>query len=123
MMKYETVNDFNGEHPLGKGEVVSSILTGSTSKAHVSRAYLTSGIAYSAVAGRTPREHDTSTRGKSGEFVQAAFALCEWAMDKPWDVRMRTMIAVRVLRLLARHNTPELRAVAMRHLERLGSAA
>lgn len=49
----------------------------------------------------------------------AAFALCTFAKGRPWHVRMNTMIAVKQLRLLARHDSPVLRENAMRSLARL----
>lgn len=52
-------------------------------------------------------------------YIQAAFALCKFAKGKPWADRMNTMIAVKQLRLLARYDSPALREVAMRSLERL----
>ena len=61
----------NPEHPLGKGEVVSSILTGSTTNAHEIRASALPQKSYPAVCDATKREHDISTRGKSVESVPA----------------------------------------------------
>ena len=60
-------------HSFGKGEVVSSILPGSTRKpfdpwgyAHFAEAFMSIGYA-------TKHEHDGSTRGKSVDFVRRAF--------------------------------------------------
>ena len=64
----------NTEHPLGKGEVVSSILTGSTRYAHKYAPFAHWVFWRPAVSGRTEREDDISTRGKSVEFVRESFA-------------------------------------------------
>jgi hypothetical protein len=61
-------------HSLGKGEVDSSILSGSTTKAHETRAFPDAQNSISAVAGRTRRERDISGRGKSVDSVQRPFA-------------------------------------------------
>ncbi len=67
------VNDFSDEHPLGKGEVVSSILPGSTRKARELGAFLVGFNCTSATQYATKREHDGSTRGKSVDFVRETF--------------------------------------------------
>jgi hypothetical protein len=61
------------EHPLGKGEVVSSILTGSTTNAHGMKAFRSLIFRQSATHDETEREHDASSRGKSVDFVHDRF--------------------------------------------------
>jgi hypothetical protein len=66
--------NFTTEHSLGKGEVDSSILSGSTIKPHEIRASCArSPSRYSATRDATKREHDISTRGKSVESVRGMF--------------------------------------------------
>ena len=62
------------EHSLGKGEVVSSILTGSTRKAHEIRAFSIPHFQFATFRYATKREHDVSTRGKSVDFDRRLFA-------------------------------------------------
>lgn len=64
------------EHPLGKGEVVSSILTGSTRYAHEIRAFDTPRKFRSADRDATKREHDIGIRVKSVESDPPPFAGC-----------------------------------------------
>lgn len=61
------------EHPLGKGEVVSSILTGSTTYRFISGTSDLNGFAFLAETSRTQRKHDATIRGKSVDSVHAAF--------------------------------------------------
>ena len=60
-------------HPLGKGEVVCSIHTGSTEEAHKSEGFQTAPEPVSAVPGRTERKPDRSECGESVDFVHRAF--------------------------------------------------
>jgi hypothetical protein len=59
--------------PLGKGEVHSSILCGSTRKPHKYRVFSAPQKSIPAVTGRTLPEHDATSRGKSVDFVRQPF--------------------------------------------------
>ena len=65
------MNDFNDRYSLGKGEVDSSILSGSTRKDRGIGIFEPRLGWDPAVSGRTAPEHDNSTRGKSVESVPA----------------------------------------------------
>lgn len=134
------MNNVNAEHPLGKGEVVSSILTGSTTKAHSIGTFSAAEYFDSAVAGRTLREQHISKRGKS----VASFPGCSQedsmthdleALKKEHDrlsaimqeashnpelagTRPKVVIAHRLLTdlIAANGGTPEQRAEVMRRL-------
>lgn len=69
------MNNINHEHSLGKGEVVSSILPGSTSKARISRAFDTAKNIHPVSIVRTNAEFVASSRGKSVESDRASFTL------------------------------------------------
>lgn len=76
-MAVETIKNISGISAclkLGKGEVLSSILSGSTRKAHGSRAFRITQSAYPATRYATKREHDISIRGKSVDFDRRLFA-------------------------------------------------
>jgi hypothetical protein len=60
----------NSCRKLGKGEVHSSILCGSTKEAHKSRAFPATLKIKSAVSGRTERKPYPTTRGVSVDFVR-----------------------------------------------------
>src|SRR5262249_7382483 len=63
------------EHPLGKGEVVSSILTGSTRKPRQITLSRIAPIPLTTFRYATKREQDISIRGKSVEYDRASFTL------------------------------------------------
>jgi len=62
-------NKNNDAHSLGKGEVDSSILSGSTRKPRISPYFFNCDDSDPAVSSRTPREHDAPIRGKSVDSV------------------------------------------------------
>lgn len=70
----EFASNLNPEHSLGKGEVVSSILPGSTIYACETRLSERLENLTCATPDATEREHDASTRGKPVEFVRGQFA-------------------------------------------------
>lgn len=72
-MRAENDSNINGRLSLGKGEVLSSILSGSTTKPIFSSTSCTLDQAYPAVSGRTEREEAVSIRGKSVDSVPVAF--------------------------------------------------
>lgn len=63
-------NEINYGLSLGKGEVVCSIHTGSTTEAQESKASDAAPEIISAVSGRTERKPDTSECGESVDFVR-----------------------------------------------------
>jgi hypothetical protein len=70
------------EHPLGKGEVVSSILTGSTTESPPNKAFLPYiDCIQTSIGYATKREHDASTRGESVE--KSRFVRMEENMATP----------------------------------------
>ncbi|HEY4722211.1 MAG TPA: hypothetical protein VII92_10215 [Anaerolineae bacterium] len=69
----EMTSDFKYNTALGKGEVLSSILSGSTTKARRLRLSPPNYSKHSAVSRRTRREHDATRRGKSVDSVHGAF--------------------------------------------------
>lgn len=70
--------NINGVYPLGKGEVDSSILSGSTTKSpYIAGFRRTTLHLYSAATGRTPRERADAMCGKSVYCVPEAFAPLE----------------------------------------------
>lgn len=68
------MNDFRVTHPLGKGEVVSSILTGSTTEAASDGHFSHPSTNVPVVSLRTEHEHCTSGGAQSVHGVLAAFA-------------------------------------------------
>ena len=75
-------------HSLGKGEVESSILSGSTTKRHEMGLSRDVRIPTSAVSSRTYPEDGNSVRGVSVDSVHGAcWALIAWAKGKPADIR------------------------------------
>jgi hypothetical protein len=66
-------SDINQGRSLGKGEVESSILSGSTRKSRKTRASEHTQKSISAVSGRTKRETGKSSRGKTVDSVHGAF--------------------------------------------------
>ena len=62
-------------NPVGKGEVVSSILTGSTRKSVCLLGFCAPPQTHLVTSrDATNREHDGASRGKSGDFVLGKFA-------------------------------------------------
>jgi hypothetical protein len=68
-------NEINKGYSLGKGEVDSSILSGSTIYAHEHGPFAVHVISHSAVSGSPKQEHDATSRGKSVDSVQDKFAI------------------------------------------------
>lgn|SRR3990167_7657789 len=66
--------NYNVRHSLGKGEVVSSILTGSTRKALKSRAFCGAHFSISAKTNGTKQELHDWSRGKSVECDRFLFS-------------------------------------------------
>ena len=66
-------NEINQEHSLGKGEVVSSILPGSTTKPTKTSHFQLTARKPVSLSRRTKREVRVSIRGQSVEFVRCAF--------------------------------------------------
>jgi hypothetical protein len=66
--------NYNVAHPLGKGEVVSSILTGSTMRARFYEAFYALYPEASRSYARTDTEPRKSTGGKSVDSVHGRFA-------------------------------------------------
>jgi hypothetical protein len=69
----ENDNNIKGQYPLGKGEGVSSILTGSTTNFRIMGTFPIPCSSGSAVSGRTIRKQDTSDMGKSADSVHDKF--------------------------------------------------
>jgi hypothetical protein len=74
-METKMSNDINHDNSLGKGEVDSSILSGSTTKAHKTRAFEADENSVSATSGRTEREDGSSNDGESVDSDRALFTL------------------------------------------------
>jgi hypothetical protein len=73
----------NACHLFGKGEAVSSILTGSTEKFAEFEGWQFYRVPLSAVPGRTIRKQDTSDMGKTADSVHDKFtAMTEREMDE-----------------------------------------
>jgi hypothetical protein len=71
-MSAENESNINAGHSLGKGEVDSSILSGSTKYHYVCWDSEEERWLYSATIGRTEREEHASTRGESVDFVHGS---------------------------------------------------
>lgn len=82
-MSAENDSNINAGYSLGKGEVVRSIRTGSTTYAREIAAFRKSPDPHPAVLGRTRREHVASIRGKSVDSVHDA----DPRRDCPWKCR------------------------------------
>lgn len=94
-------------HPLGKGEVVSSILTGSTTNARQISVSGNHRAARCTQRHATKREHDVTIRGKSVDFVPWAFC---------------TFYTARTLPPRARGMSPDIRAGRFRRSAVVGPA-
>lgn len=75
MLGLEFSSQNNAKYPLGKGEVVSSILPGSTRKPLNSRAFRKVNSGVDTFRYGTMREHDVSISGKSVDFVRRSFSI------------------------------------------------
>lgn len=85
------------EHSLGKGEVLSSILSGSTTNAHETLISSLAQERLSAIRSRTSREHDATIRGKSVDSVHAAFL--RWYERRQSTLSIEANAAARVVEL------------------------
>jgi hypothetical protein len=80
--------EITSRNSLGKGEVESSILSGSTTNHHEMSTARNPCRPHSAVASRTYPEDGNSVRGVSVDSVHGAcLALIAWAKGKPADIR------------------------------------
>jgi hypothetical protein len=85
-------NEIKDRYPLGKGEVHSSILCGSTKDAHELRAFPVTLKIKSAVSGRTEPKPNTTTRGVSVDFVRLLIRRPKIALRRATDPKLRLAI-------------------------------
>jgi hypothetical protein len=78
-MNAKSDNEINDGYPLGKGEVDSSILSGSTRKAQKSEGFVSAPADAAALSRRTRCEPRSPTRGESVDSVPQPF--CTWCGD------------------------------------------
>lgn len=107
-MNAEKQNDFNARYSLGKGEVDSSILSGSTRNTREIGTSGVVGIPTSAVAGRTYTETSKSERGESVDSVRGPFT-----GRKPMPLPTDITLARQQLRQLAKAHPRDERLIGL----------